>query len=1599
VTVANWRTNYGYDEWKDEQEKKKRGEIPSSKSPRRAIQYTIPSYQGRSDKEGYDSYEWEKDTLRDVKGKGRSYVDRYKKLMDEAGIPEGEQADFRRWLDAQEDMAQEVRRNKDGSLSKNQTIHLGQGMRTNYQVTDDILNSIYDKGITKAEKEIETSEKKNNILQESNEERDGILGLLDSTVGRFSNSAVDNLMSLIDPKFSEKQNENYERLAQNKLESNNLDRMEEGLRTAQRLNTTNREAEGWVEKGADISGDVIAELAKYIPAYKGANAVMRGLGVGTTGNASRLATDLTRGAIAGGIVGTSRAVTNERADETGEYGADDWLKNILGEAALAGAGDAAIGVAGRYIAQTKWGQDLIARFQRGQTPEQAARETGIPQETVEQVQRTVVEGTLPGQEVIDTAAPRLDAPRPEETLGIGGRVEDPMEELLGLNEPLYRRNVRGVGQEVNIEGTPQLNAPRNTPVQADELDNIRNTQQEYYQRRVAEEDAFVQERMKPIDDMLNESAVADAQFQDVVKKARDTKQRIQQNYGKIIVPEGNWADWGSEVPPAFRAKRGETKGVDLYTFADQEGFSSVDEAVQFLKTLDNDAKGRLKDFKPADDMKVTSDQYDELVAAARQEFNNTETAKGIDKLIDDLVNYERQAREAAEQQGDPLEFMRSRMFRVDNEPVSYVGRMDPNTQSAVRSEGSYSTRYKESPTGDTLEINPEQPLEFRRTVPQEGMRTTVEREVPRGFRSEYENVRQPDAPQTEPTPSQPNGVRQDGWIRGNLQHHNEAPTNPMVNVADAPESQTVIQSVKNPVRRVIDRAYELYANRTHSAKVADRELIKKQFDKAKAEGNTEKMKYWNDELKRVKKEGSDFDKALQNESASAQKAKSFLDKHFDNLQKSLGRKANDKDMAKALEYQMAKNLLWIKDNVTTDYKLPQGWTWERLASIEGAGKGKYDGFTDAFRNLTQEWRDTMLDYGMITREAHEALSQNPYYVPMFRDTAHRMDNIDLGNTLGSNTNKRSSDSFILFDLKEGDVNSFYKNPLESVVENSFTLFRNAMKNDTAQQAYRLAQLDTDGSVAKVITKEQYEKNGGLEVNINGEKKYVRLQDDLMKVLKENEAGLDLNKLAEVTSLFARLKTSSFEYQSAAIPRDLTQGYVTSQIGNPFRYAKELATAVKRKNAKEAGAVFDRAYSDATMNLDPKKITKEYQKQFKNVSVLDKNNVKEAGNFLLKIAKLPLKPAQKLGQFTDEIVREVEVNATTQRFMKKYGEEMQAAQSRLDEINTRLAQSEGLPDFDPRLQGIDTLQQEKTQLEDYLRKMNQDLRREQTFRGRDVMNYSRMGRAKTVQEIRKYIIFANTTTQSKDKIIRSFVERPVQTSLKAAGVVAPFVGLHHLNQQYMSREDRELYEETPDYVKQFNYVYVNDGKVLAVPKLHELALIVNPMESILADEPLNEDMRLAVKEAVPLQIGTFAQGLVPEADGTLDISDNVQLPTFVGSPIVDMKTNEKSGFNGNPISFQDAYRNEDVQPNDWTLDIMKNLGLGGSRADYAEYAIRQYGGDLGKYGLYGMEYLMEPSNQDKLDMLLENLNPLQDRMYQSNSRWWKDPYRQEKDDKK
>lgn len=199
----------------------------------------------------------------------------------------------------------------------------------------------------KSEFSITPMKSANTTTKKNSNERTGLLGFLDSTLGRISNVANEVAFG---KGFNDTQNANYKKLAQDKLKKNPLDKI--AKQNLQMQNTVTRPAKNNTEKASDFLGGTAGVMAPYTVggAYGAADALLGKVGLNAI--KSPLAKDLVRGIGAGAVAGTERGIAKNVASNQKIS-----TKDIALESALAGGGDALFGAGarglGRLLNKTK----------------------------------------------------------------------------------------------------------------------------------------------------------------------------------------------------------------------------------------------------------------------------------------------------------------------------------------------------------------------------------------------------------------------------------------------------------------------------------------------------------------------------------------------------------------------------------------------------------------------------------------------------------------------------------------------------------------------------------------------------------------------------------------------------------------------------------------------------------------------------------------------------------------------------------------------------------------------------------------------------------------------------------------------------------------------------------------------------------------------------------------------------------------------------------------------------------------------------------------------------------------------------------------------
>jgi hypothetical protein len=781
----------------------------------------------------------------------------------------------------------------------------------------------------------------------------------------------------------------------------------------------------------------------------------------------------------------------------------------------------------------------------------------------------------------------------------------------------------------------------------------------------------------------------------------------------------------------------------------------------------------------------------------------------------------------------------------------------------------------------------------------------------------------------------------------------------LINRSQSSETLKPVDAVKNPVLKTWHKFRESYFNHRQQLSLADGQVTKKALEKAKDEGNTEEVKKLTQRLKDVKKQGSQVEMANANEEVANQVVEGMLGKHFDTMQNTL--KKGNVEIKDALHYQMAKNIDYIVKNVDPDYALPRGWSHNRIQEIitKNDNNPTLQEFSSQFKGYMDELRQFMVDSGIKSKEEVGLLAKNEHYVPMYRDQSYKDGNIDKS-LRGKNS--KTNALLNLYSLDGGNNFDYFKNPLESIADLTDYVVKQGYRNDTVKELSKLADLDVDGMFVKRVRKRGEANVIGME---NGEEVYLQVHQDMKDIMDlanqvENGGTTTAKWLGGLTRLYAGLKTRTLPHQLVATPRDLVMGYINSDMGvkDTFRYLGEFAHAIKTMNAdaKKVGAYFEGAYNTHTGGVENHhKMVDDFIKQNGGKMTrleLMKSGAKKTKNALDKTVFLP---ARVLGQMSDSIPRNIEVRNVERQYA-----------DRIKKAEDELASLPPETDFEP-----EELMNKRQELMNLVQELPNQMKREMTYKGRDMMNYQRTGRSNFIRKfVKPYIIFANTTTQSKDKFFRQLKKDPLNTLGKVGVVTSPLIAAQQVAYHSADEETKQTMDQAPDYVKNYYWMFPQDnGSVTLVPKPHEAVPIISAFEGMFgknkyqSGSDFNAYAQSIVKEFTPYQLGGIAQGLVPDRYGEMGV-ENMALPSMATTPFANTIVNDKTNFNRKPVSYGAKYGQDEASK--YTSPLAKSIAGDNPNADRLEYLI----GDL--LGDYGRSAISTSNSEDPVMNLLKSL---------------------------
>jgi hypothetical protein len=602
-----------YQAFLDDQKKKKQEQAKGQVRFREAstasrIQYTKPNYTGNSKNA---NYKWETQALKDVKmpkHSSRTYNSKFDYLTKQMGLTPGQADDFRTYMDFGEDQSKPTYEKKIFDTDKNgnnlKTSHAeGSSLNTKSSIIDGILNGMTSRAVQGVKDSNKANAKKEQQAQQKPVKKDN-----SSFLGKAEHVLLKG-MDLINRPGNAVRTGVSEQLNGN----NFLQGLKEGITGQQHTSGTELNKQLGFDpinnkSQRDVVGTALnlASLASPVKAYPFlSNNAKSAIANNLPGLSTEINTDPLNAL--GGIGEAGKALSLPRQlskvlEGTNSVRATD-------EAIKAGAAEAARGVSSPLVRQAADAvpptsskvDDFFSSLnfsQSGQGP--TAR--GLV-DKVDNPARYAKENV---SNQADTILNRVDA-------------------INNKPQGYYEQRILEVQKAMQS----------NHGLTADQQKSLEEAQKAIEQYKVYE-DAHVQKELTPFTEAAQKQADAQAQHQNIVKAAKDELARIKGTYGKIKATAGEGQDY--QIPNQFRAGVNNMAHDDIHQFATQEGFSSVDEAVQYLKHLDETSKLKLKDVMPQDSHVLSADDWAHLEHAARKNFAGTPEGQTLDKFIADLVH-------------------------------------------------------------------------------------------------------------------------------------------------------------------------------------------------------------------------------------------------------------------------------------------------------------------------------------------------------------------------------------------------------------------------------------------------------------------------------------------------------------------------------------------------------------------------------------------------------------------------------------------------------------------------------------------------------------------------------------------------------------------------------------------------------------------------------------------------------------------------------------------------------------------------------------------------------------------------------------------------
>ncbi len=565
-----------------------------------------------------------------------------------------------------------------------------------------------------------------------------------------------------------------------------------------------------------------------------------------------------------------------------------------------------------------------------------------------------------------------------------------------------------------------------------------------------------------------------------------------------------------------------------------------------------------------------------------------------------------------------------------------------------------------------------------------------------------------------------------------------------------------------------------------------------------------------------------------------------------------------------------------------------------IAALKAQGKGKEAKFLDAkarWNRLNAATLDLAQEAGLFTKDAR-AEFESEWYIPFFRES-------DDGDVIAPFKPRGiANQNAGIKKLKGGDANT--NDLLENIFTSTSKLIDASMKNMAAQKTvWNLA----DTGIIEVIPKPnkmdyQALANGKdrIMVKLEGEDYMIRVEDpDLYRAMTffdRKPFGAMVNVAAKAKRLLTAGVTASPEFMLRNFLRDSLSSWAISKDG--FRPVIDSIKGVKKTLAMD-GSTIDVMFSGASFlggyvnGNDPEAMADTVRKSLRRKGMTPEQIARYEKSFIRNAAHAKGVVADAWEKYSrvGEAVENGNREAVYDAAIKAGKSHAQAA-----------------------------------------------------FESKDLMDFSMLGAARTIQLMSQLLPFFNARVQGLGKLTRELRDNPRAIAKRAGMITAASLALLAHNW------DDERYEGLPDWDKDANWHFWLGDHHWRIPKPFEIGVLFGTIPERMARALGDKDTGAQFGKAVARAIGdTFALNPIPQ----------------IAKPVVETTVNYDF-FKGGPIDGpQDLNVQAEARYNEQTSLLMRELGeLTGFSPKQLEHLIIGYTGTMGSYVMAAADGLIRAS---------------------------------------